>query len=359
MAPLQDSCDAEDFAAAMLPHVAMGPLELFLDCANTIRCLKSGPDRSAGADNRSAHLWGPFFAAFEVGDYEVFKTKAHATLRDVEEGKTTHWERRANNEADKLAKLGARCHIVNEEDIWLLRAMRQIVFEAATWAGVANARFANRGLRDHGELQEPLTLVVVDEVGATLKGKLLGDAERAEEDSGQRLFLGHTLRRAEVCKPGHGRILFCSTCGAYAWKACRGLGRQCKGNNVKGLRTQWERLGRRQFPHTAYGEWRIQEPTPLEDSDFQELIERLGIDESAGKADGLSNKRTSTPVAPQMSRGELLQAYGIDVEQVPHMREWAKRLHADRARRRKNQDVGFEAEDVSEDDDGFVDDSTV
>ena len=38
------------------------------------------------------------------------KTRGHATLEDIEEGRSTFWERAGNGHADRFAKLGARKH---------------------------------------------------------------------------------------------------------------------------------------------------------------------------------------------------------------------------------------------------------
>eukprot|EP00959_Pyramimonas_sp_CCMP1952_P361043 7561429-Pyramimonas_sp.AAC.1 len=53
-------------------------------------------------------MWGPFWAAFEGCDILVHKALARATSKDVEAGRASAWEKKANASADQYAKLGAK-----------------------------------------------------------------------------------------------------------------------------------------------------------------------------------------------------------------------------------------------------------
>eukprot|EP00959_Pyramimonas_sp_CCMP1952_P258510 5403604-Pyramimonas_sp.AAC.1 len=52
-------------------------------------------------------MWSPFWTAFEGCDIQAHKTLAQATSKDIEAGRTTVWEKKANSSADQYAKLGA------------------------------------------------------------------------------------------------------------------------------------------------------------------------------------------------------------------------------------------------------------
>ena len=56
----------------------------------------------SGGLNPRAHLWGRFYAAFESGRVEAFKTKAYATMADVHEGRTTLWEKKGTDSVDNF-----------------------------------------------------------------------------------------------------------------------------------------------------------------------------------------------------------------------------------------------------------------
>ena len=106
--PQQLARDGEDYAFAMLPEVAEYPFEVWCDCAAPIACAL---DRHSATSARTpqAHLWCRFFGTFDDG-VPVHKTKAHASEADVQAGRTTPWERKANAVADTLAKRGAAMH---------------------------------------------------------------------------------------------------------------------------------------------------------------------------------------------------------------------------------------------------------
>ena len=87
--PFQSSREAEDFAVSMLCQVAIPPLELYIDCKGTVSTLWSGPGAGAGPTNPRAHMWAPFWAAFEPNDFRAHKTRAHCGMIDVQNDRTT------------------------------------------------------------------------------------------------------------------------------------------------------------------------------------------------------------------------------------------------------------------------------
>ena len=79
-----------------------------------------------------------------------------STINDVACGRSTHWERKGNNWADKYAKMGAELHGVTEANTWLCRGLTMIAFEAATWAGSQAAHIAAMEQRDAAIQGDPL-----------------------------------------------------------------------------------------------------------------------------------------------------------------------------------------------------------
>lgn len=106
-APEQLSRDAEDFAASMLPCVAMEPFECYADCAGTIGAAASGSVVAASASQARAHRWGRFFAAFP--DIVLHKVKAHCSFADVQAGRISKRAYLGNSHADSYAKAGRGC----------------------------------------------------------------------------------------------------------------------------------------------------------------------------------------------------------------------------------------------------------
>ena len=79
-------------------------------------------------------MWVRTWHCFEHG-LKATKTKAHATLADVDRGLSTHWERAANGHADALAKKGAALHPSTAQAAEELDALKLLVSEVCVWAG--------------------------------------------------------------------------------------------------------------------------------------------------------------------------------------------------------------------------------
>eukprot|EP00959_Pyramimonas_sp_CCMP1952_P071576 1494941-Pyramimonas_sp.AAC.1 len=80
-------------------------------------------------------MWSPFWAAFEGCDIQAHKTLAHASRNDIEAGRATVWEKKANSSADQYAKLGAIMHGVEDSHAELFRGFKALVAEQGRWAG--------------------------------------------------------------------------------------------------------------------------------------------------------------------------------------------------------------------------------
>ena len=100
-------------------------------------------------------MWSRFWAQFEGEDFSATKTLAHATLADIEQGCSTHWERNGNGHADRLAKLGMQEHGLNDDMVCSFFGFVQVVKEAGLWAGQHEVWLSENGIRDAGSITEP------------------------------------------------------------------------------------------------------------------------------------------------------------------------------------------------------------
>eukprot|EP00959_Pyramimonas_sp_CCMP1952_P099568 2081576-Pyramimonas_sp.AAC.1 len=55
-------------------------------------------------------------------------------MSDVHSGKTTLWEKRANDSVDSYAKMGVARHQLCRQDVDLYRGLKRLVKESAKWA---------------------------------------------------------------------------------------------------------------------------------------------------------------------------------------------------------------------------------
>ena len=83
----------------------MDPLTLHIDTIATINRPKC---KALGAGGPRAHIWSRLLGSND--EVRAVKVKGHATLRDVEEVRTSHLFKRGNDYADIFAKKGADTH---------------------------------------------------------------------------------------------------------------------------------------------------------------------------------------------------------------------------------------------------------
>ena len=334
--PLQEARDGEDYAIHMLPKVAMAPFHLFVDCAATVACLEGGQAYSTKHGNPRAGLWGPFWASFGPGDFQTSKTLAHATAADVDRGLTTHWERKANGEADRLAKIGAFVHRLPADALWTMRGLHLIASEVATWAGRQEVAFAQSEVFDSTGIggTEHLQFMESDEEFFADKPPLpLGNEPTEAEGSCEGNGLddaitahGHTISMAPIATGGEGKVFACLTCGAYAWKNWKGLVAPCGGPNAEGLKDQRSRIGRGLFPHSVRKGWKLGTFSKPEGEDLALLASKVTIDPT---------KRPPRPrLFPEpipIDPAAVLAGYGLSHDDLPDLRAWAKLVFRSKA----------------------------
>jgi len=348
--PFQQARDGEDYAAYMCLLVAMGPMHIFSDCAGTVGCLSGNPKASSGVANERAHLWGPFWGAFEHGDLQVSKTLAHASIADVERGATTHWERNANNLADQFAKRGAMAHQVPVDSIWIYRGLMLIGREVASWAGrqeVHSAKeesFDTEGIAGTSHLQfmEPdedfFEGPVASGGGGGHQDSMVRRAIRSKSSAHDlkacgtcvggppadpevvRRANGHLISVADLTKGPAGRVFACLTCGAYAWKGWRGLLEECKGPTAPGYKEQRSRLAKGFFPHNLHGEWRIGAFYRPEGLDLEFLTKKLQLT----GAEQTSAVPRLFKAPGYLQRSQILSGFGLQEDDLQELIRWAK-----------------------------------
>ena len=113
-APMQLARGGEDYAFHFLAGCSQAPLEVFGDCAGSIRqAVDKGKALAKGAARR--HMWKKWWQ--ELGGHEqVHVTKAKADRSKSEcVTETEHWTREGNEVADHYAKQGAKAWKVRPE----------------------------------------------------------------------------------------------------------------------------------------------------------------------------------------------------------------------------------------------------
>ncbi|CAK0824062.1 unnamed protein product [Prorocentrum cordatum] len=167
LCPFQTAKDGEDFAVWMLSRY-LGPsiIELNIDCASTVSCLKLGRKYATAANKPNAHLWSAVYASLDVDSLKVNKVAAHCTEIDVREGRISevHW--RGNSHADRLAKAGAALHRVSAAARREFFGAMEVVRELSRWVAQASIVWQGRapkdceGLPEGGERRTAVTFAV-------------------------------------------------------------------------------------------------------------------------------------------------------------------------------------------------------
>ncbi|CAK0854014.1 unnamed protein product [Prorocentrum cordatum] len=134
LCPQQTAKDGEDFAVWMLANFA-GPAveEVNIDGSATVTCLRRGRAYSTAPSRANAHLRSRVLAAFEPGTFEVKKVPAHCSRQAVLDGLLTEAQRRGDEHADRLAKMGAQMHAVDRQTVGEHHALAEIVRELGRW----------------------------------------------------------------------------------------------------------------------------------------------------------------------------------------------------------------------------------
>eukprot|EP00973_Karenia_brevis_P060652 8435154-Karenia_brevis.AAC.1 len=258
--PMQTIADAEDYVMSVLPVVAQAPFTVYIDRQATVDTARGHQQMATGPGHPRSHMWGKFFAAFDGDDQvQVVKTKGHATEEDVNEGRTTHWERRGNRKADELAKAGAAMHGLSKQVMLEMQALKSIGYQAHRWA--AEVRVAGQpAAKDRGSggkrckrgrkrrtdtPNQPRKRVRVEpgqDAGVQREWKQL--------DCDGRSNLHHSLHLARVLDSegkSRGSLAFCAKCGAYFWRGASNLSKPCG----KPHRGQKSRISAGRFPSAS------------------------------------------------------------------------------------------------------------
>ena len=141
--PEQTSRDGEDYAAGMAGHITVDPLTLHMDCEGTIATANGPKHKALGAGNSRAQVWSRLLASHD--EVRAVKVKGHATMRDVEAGRSSHLFTRGNDNAVLCAKKGAATHKPAFRVAKTMVACASLAKQAARWAAEAHVLLRLRG----------------------------------------------------------------------------------------------------------------------------------------------------------------------------------------------------------------------
>eukprot|EP00959_Pyramimonas_sp_CCMP1952_P328232 6872049-Pyramimonas_sp.AAC.1 len=136
--------------------------------------------------NERAHRWQRIWHVFEDG-LQAVKVKAHSSMADVREGRTTEVFKRGNDKADEYAKIAALKHPADEYDKY--KAMASFSKELGRWIGAQEVYQAKHQMPDTIEFPERK---------ATVRKVSLRKIRRDEELEIFQELRGHTLRMSPV-----------------------------------------------------------------------------------------------------------------------------------------------------------------
>ena len=119
------------------------------------------------------------WAQFELTDMVGHKTKGHASIKDVDAGKSTHWERAGNNSADYYAKQGAAMYFHIMDDMDVVSGMGMVAHAAAAWTARLHAWL------HHGPASDTVGLPSTEEA-KELKEELGSLQLEVEDEPGKR-----------------------------------------------------------------------------------------------------------------------------------------------------------------------------
>ncbi|CAK0803810.1 unnamed protein product, partial [Prorocentrum cordatum] len=263
LCPQQTARDGEDFAVWMLVNYA-GPAveEVNIDCNGTVECLRRGLAYATGPTKVNAHLWSRSLAAFEPGSFRVNKVPAHCSWQAVLDGRLTEAQRRGNQHADRLAKLGARLHAADAQTVGEHRALAGFVQELARWVGQAAviwqdiAEKDSDGFLESDERQRVRFADLEERAEPPSAGRPTAQQPRVESARSVASAVGLSITTAGICYLGHSlayaccdvgegpqELVACSRCGAYMVLGGRSGGRPklkepCIGERATGQRSQ-------------------------------------------------------------------------------------------------------------------------
>ncbi|CAK0860087.1 unnamed protein product [Prorocentrum cordatum] len=261
-------------------------LEINIDCASTVSCLKLGKKYATAANKPNAHLWSAVYASLDVDSLIVNKVAAHCTEIDVREGRISEFQLLGNGHADRLAKAGAALHRVSAAARRGFFGAMEVVRELSRWIAQASIIWQDRGSKDCEGLPEgderrtavtfaaPLEECADGPRAAPANGSgappaaagahgeqdgcrpaAVGSWASAARGGGVALgalvfaVAGHALARARCGEDGDQQeIIACTRCGAHARLGARPgpqpkLRERCPGSAglPRSLRDKWER----------------------------------------------------------------------------------------------------------------------
>ena len=130
----------------MLAELAEGPFEIYTVCEGTLGCVFD-PHGSIGSGNPRAHIWTRVWHVFE-DEIVAHKILGHATVNDMREGRSSHFERQGNRHSDRFAKKGAAAHPDTSRAKEQFERMMQLQVDLLRWGGVQYVLMSQRSRSD-------------------------------------------------------------------------------------------------------------------------------------------------------------------------------------------------------------------
>ena len=291
----------------MLSVIAFPPFQCYIDCQGTLDCFKGGAIVATAASNARAHLWGRFFSAFDGEEAEAHRTKAHATMADVEANRTTLFEKNGNDAADSFAKLGAGLHPSADLAVEVVQACALVVREAVKWAVEQEIWLQAQGFCDSQSILDP-------PLSSGLGQSAEGAAHDTWPDAGdlcEGAFRGHQVMAFHKSIASDRPTLGCLRCGAYAAVRAGRLRSRCLGARTPQHRRQRNALLAERhpaYPHEAL--YSIRRPT-------SEELAWLDRTRTVAKP---AKPSASTP---KPARSDVLRRFGLADEADLHV--WRQR----------------------------------
>ena len=325
--PQQTIGEAEDYAAYMLRECALPPFVVRPDCLTTVRAINGEGVQQKRSNKARAHLWSAFSAIFEGAGVSAAHTKAHATEADVANEKSTWWERKANAEADRLAKLGAALHGLKAQEVNEFRALAWLTAELGRFLSAMAAFYADQGVADCVSLESLEKPPAQDNTGpeaselevGSFQGPRVVPPAAADRLPASFAFLEHRLLTATTQDDGavQEQVVSCTRCGAYCSVGRarpEAIPRSCVGRGGgAGLQHQRRKFSKGIYPR--HGSQRHLE-SPRQLSAWQAIALQHFV--AVAAASSPSERSTAAHTADAASRSSaldrasLLKAFGLD-----------------------------------------------
>jgi hypothetical protein len=260
------SLRAELWALLQVLRHAQPPVTIWVDNAGVVDGFGRGRQWCVASCRPAADLWSLVWQKVEDlggADISVVKVKGHATVADIEAGRSTLWQKAGNDHVDHFAKRGSQLaeHLSSTAD---RRQASRIARGWYKWLAVlvsnwpADTQGQTQSERSRKRKRKAVAEEAAAEGGAEENAELVAEVEVAEsaakrprksasiaaptpESSTTGLGAGHELYRS-------GAVIWCRLCGCYGEQRLKNLKLPCGGLDKSTKAGQLGRLVRGEHP---------------------------------------------------------------------------------------------------------------